>query len=319
MGAGPHLGGLFYMEIFSLTEVAPVFRYQYWNDVVTKRCAVASHKPLESEQDFHASFKASTIDDIQLCEMSASSHTWKRERHHIKSHNSGEFLLAAVNSGKAILQQDDKEVLVEKGNLVLYDTAKPFHILLEPESILLLRIPRDKIINTSHHAESCIIETIAPNNPVTALLISTIKELSTINHSQLSSVTQTQLVDSLLGLLGAALDIHCSNKDSYLQDDIFINAKKTLIKLSNEPQVALDEVANALGISTRQLTRVFARYGLSPIKWLWDYRLDKAHNLIKENPKLTITEVALNTGFNDSSHFSRAFSRKFGIPPSKVR
>ncbi|MDO5668222.1 MAG: AraC family transcriptional regulator [Alcaligenaceae bacterium] len=307
------------METFSLTEVAPTFRYQYWNDVVTKRCAVASHKPLGSEQDFHAFFKASTIDDIQLCEMSASSHTWKREKHHIKNHNSGEFLLAAVNSGKAILQQDDKEVFVKEGGLVLYDTAKPFRILLEPESILLLRIPRDKIINTSHHAENCILETIAPNNPVTALFINTIKELSTIKLSELSTVTQAQLVDSLLGLLGATLDIHCSAKDNSLQDDIFINAKKTLIKLSQEPQVSLDEVANALGVSSRHLTRIFARHGLSPIKWLWDYRLDQAYNLIKKNPKLSMTEIALNTGFNDSAHFSKAFSKKFGISPSRIK
>ena len=75
----------------------------------------------------------------------------------------------------------------------------------------------------------------------------------------------------------------------------------------------------ALGISSRHLTRVFARHGISPMKWLWDYRLDKAKRLLKENPTLSITEIALSTGFNDSSHFSRAFSKKFGVAPSRIR
>lgn len=307
------------METFTLTTVEPSFRYQYWNDVVTKRCAVASHKPLELEQKFHASFKASTLDDIQLCEMSASSHLWSREKHHIKDHNSGEFLLAAVNSGNAVIQQDNKEVTIKKGELVLYDTAKPFQILLEPESLFLLRIPRDRIINVSHLAERCTIEAIGSKNPVTSLFINTIKEFSAVNPSQLNTTTQTQLVDSIVSILGATLDLHCAEKSDFSRDDIFINAKNFLAKHAHEPQLSLDEVANSLSISSRHLTRVFARYGISPMKWLWDYRLDKAKKLLKEKKELTITEIALDTGFNDSSHFSRAFSKKFGLPPSGIR
>ncbi|NLB30108.1 MAG: helix-turn-helix domain-containing protein [Alcaligenaceae bacterium] len=314
-----YIGGLLSMETYSLATVEPTYRYQYWNDVVTRRCAVASHKTLESGEKFHASFKASTIDDIQLCEMSASSHSWRREKHHIKNHNSGEFLLAAINSGKAIIQQEGKEVLAQQGDLVLYDTAKPFQVHLEPKSVFLLRIPRNKIINASHTAEQCTIETIARKSSVTGLLINTINELSKINHSELTPLTQAQLVDSIIGLLGATLDIHCSSKSEFLRDDIFINAKNFLSKYAQEPQLSLEEVAMALGISSRHLTRVFARHGISPMKWLWDYRLDKAKRLLKENPTLSITEIALSTGFNDSSHFSRAFSKKFGVAPSRIR
>lgn len=307
------------METYTLATVEPTYRYQYWHDVVTRRCAVASHKALEPEQTFHASFKASTIDNIQLCEMSASPHSWQREKHHIKNHNSGEFLLAAINSGKAIFQQEGKEVVAQQGDLVLYDTAKPFQVHLEPESVFLLRIPRDKIINTAHAVEQCTIEAIAQKSPVSGLLINTINELSKINHSELSPLTQSQLVDSILGLLGATLDVHCSSKSDFLRDDLFINAKNFLSKYAHEPQLSLHEVAMALGISPRHLTRVFAKYGISPMKWLWDHRLDKAKRLLKENPTLSITEIALNTGFNDSSHFSRAFSKRFGMAPSKLR
>lgn len=135
----------------------------------------------------------------------------------------------------------------------------------------------------------------------------------------MTTATQTQLVDSILGLLGATLDIHSSSKTDYLKDEVFINAKNFLIKYAQDPELNLVDAANALGISSRHLTRVFARYGISPMKWLLDYRLDRAKRLLKENPKLTVTDIALDTGFNDPSNFSRAFSKKFGVPPSRVR
>jgi len=49
-----------------------------------------------------------------------------------------------------------------------------------------------------------------------------------------------------------------------------------------------------------------------------ELRLEKAMNLITNSP-LSLTEIALATGFSSSSHFSRLFTRHFGKPPSAFR
>jgi transcriptional regulator GlxA family with amidase domain len=47
-------------------------------------------------------------------------------------------------------------------------------------------------------------------------------------------------------------------------------------------------------------------------------RLHEARKILSLSG-ITITEAAFKTGFKNISHFSQAFSREFGTPPSEVR
>ncbi|MEO3414409.1 GlxA family transcriptional regulator [Roseovarius sp. CAU 1744] len=83
--------------------------------------------------------------------------------------------------------------------------------------------------------------------------------------------------------------------------------------------VDLDELARAAGVSPRQLNRLFReKLGRSTMGYYRELRLDKAQSLLRNSP-LSLTEIALATGFANSSHFSRAFTQHFGQPPSASR
>lgn len=79
------------------------------------------------------------------------------------------------------------------------------------------------------------------------------------------------------------------------------------------------EIARRLGISTRQLERLFHRHlGCSPKKYATDIRLNKARNLLLQT-ETSITEIAQACGFGSSSHFSRVYRARYGISPSLQR
>jgi AraC-like DNA-binding protein len=59
-------------------------------------------------------------------------------------------------------------------------------------------------------------------------------------------------------------------------------------------------------------------YGVSPGKWLLDRRLEHSASLLRTT-EMSVTEVMLECGFEDLSHFSRAFKEKFGQAPSAYR
>ncbi|WP_239494707.1 GlxA family transcriptional regulator [Roseovarius amoyensis] len=83
--------------------------------------------------------------------------------------------------------------------------------------------------------------------------------------------------------------------------------------------VPLGNLAAAAGVSERQLNRLFhGVLGRSTMLVYIELRLEKAMNLITNSP-LSLTEIALATGFSSSSHFSRLFTRHFGKPPSAFR
>lgn len=78
------------------------------------------------------------------------------------------------------------------------------------------------------------------------------------------------------------------------------------------------ELADRSNISVRQVERLFARHlGQSMGATYLAMRLDKAEELLRKTG-MQVTQVAFACGFKSSSHFSRAYSQRFGHPPSKA-
>lgn len=73
------------------------------------------------------------------------------------------------------------------------------------------------------------------------------------------------------------------------------------------------------GIGRRQLNRRFREtLNSTTMGFYRNMRLDVARRLIAQST-LTVTEVALATGFASSAHLSRAYRHRFGQPPSATR
>jgi len=82
--------------------------------------------------------------------------------------------------------------------------------------------------------------------------------------------------------------------------------------------VQLPRFAYLTGRSLATFKRDFEKiFHLSPSRWLQQKRLQEAHYLIKEKGQAA-SDVYLDLGFEDLSHFSFAFKKKYGVAPSKI-
>ena len=82
--------------------------------------------------------------------------------------------------------------------------------------------------------------------------------------------------------------------------------------------VHLNRFAYLTGRSLATFKRDFEHiFDTSPSRWLLQRRLQEAYYLIKEKG-LAPSEVYLETGFEDLSHFSHAFKKTYGVPPSRL-
>lgn len=78
-------------------------------------------------------------------------------------------------------------------------------------------------------------------------------------------------------------------------------------------------IAQDIGISVRQLERLFGRYmNLSPAKFAMELRMEKAQRLLVQTD-MPVTEIGLACGFTSMSHFSRVYRAHFGVPPKHQR
>jgi AraC-like DNA-binding protein len=87
------------------------------------------------------------------------------------------------------------------------------------------------------------------------------------------------------------------------------------------PALSAPQVAAAVGLSTRHLSRVFAEAGTSVPKYVLARRLEAARSLLEKPAanSMTIADVAHHCGFASAAHFSSAFSSRFGERATDVR
>lgn len=83
--------------------------------------------------------------------------------------------------------------------------------------------------------------------------------------------------------------------------------------------LSLEEFAKLCHRSLSRFKRDFRRhYSTSPGKWLLDRRLECASRLLTTT-SMPVTEIVFECGFEQPSHFSRAFKARFGQSPSEYR
>jgi transcriptional regulator GlxA family with amidase domain len=86
-----------------------------------------------------------------------------------------------------------------------------------------------------------------------------------------------------------------------------------------ENVIAPQAFANAVGISYRQLERLFRQsFEQSPARFYLDLRLKHARALLAETTD-SIQTIAFKCGFSSPSHFGRSFRRRFGTTPASIR
>ncbi|MBU6267949.1 MAG: GlxA family transcriptional regulator [Sphingomonadales bacterium] len=83
--------------------------------------------------------------------------------------------------------------------------------------------------------------------------------------------------------------------------------------------LSVAEIAGRMGMSKRQLERRFrTALAMSPQAAFMDVRLSAAQHLLAKTRK-SITMIALECGFCDSSHMSRVFRQRYGQTPFETR
>ena len=90
-----------------------------------------------------------------------------------------------------------------------------------------------------------------------------------------------------------------------------------IMKANLEDPLPPIHIAQQVGVSTRQLERLFGKHmQSSPKQYYLTLRLEKAKFLLVQTD-LSLTSIGIACGFKSQSHFSKCYRKHFGITPSK--
>lgn len=137
------------------------------------------------------------------------------------------------------------------------------------------------------------------------------KSLSPDNYSKFScKVDFINLIDALIK------NVRASQYNDKLK---LVNKGIEYINKNYNDPISISEIADILEIDRRRFSDIFQEVtGLSPIKYLTEYRLKEAKRLLKFS-SYTISEISDMTGYNDCFYFSKSFKKNVGICPRRYR
>ena len=96
-------------------------------------------------------------------------------------------------------------------------------------------------------------------------------------------------------------------------------ALRLIARGSLDDSRTVEDLADALGMTTRHLRRLFVRYaGASPAEVAATMRVQRAKRLVDESA-MPMSEVAFAAGFGSIRRFNAAFRAVYGRPPTAVR
>ncbi|KAF9125913.1 hypothetical protein BGX30_000235 [Mortierella sp. GBA39] len=131
------------------------------------------------------------------------------------------------------------------------------------------------------------------------------KGMLTLNEAQLQEATK--LLDLIL------TDGHEDNKALRIGEAV------TYIEEHFLQPITLQAMADKAYLSTRQFQRVFTRnYHTTPMDYVIRKRLDYSCTLLRY-PNLSISQVALESGFRDQNYYARQFRKVYNCTPSEYR
>ncbi len=128
------------------------------------------------------------------------------------------------------------------------------------------------------------------------------------------------MVHAYFHTLVAYLSRHYSTGNNRLSDKL-LNLAGSIAYLEGNflEDVTVRQLADLSFLSARQYSRVFKNaYKMTPKGYMIRLRLDYACTLMK-NSMLTLSQIAIESGFSDISFFSRLFKQKYGVSPKEYR
>lgn len=98
-----------------------------------------------------------------------------------------------------------------------------------------------------------------------------------------------------------------------------LSAVIQMMEANIEEPISPSILAKDVGMSTRQLERLFRRYlNRSPKRYYMELRLQKARNLLMQTD-MSVINVALACGFASPSHFSKCYRAQYNTTPYRER
>jgi AraC-like DNA-binding protein len=309
-------------SLFSTSHVAARDRAAYWIDMI---CDVFVQLDCTNTAErFHGEITDQTLGPLRLSRVDSNKQLVLRSPRQINKSCDDYFLVSLQLAGHGRVLQDGRAALLGPGDFALYDSTRRYTLAFDDEfTQLVLKTPRALLTDRLARAETCTALAIngsAGMGRVAAELLRAVtREAATLLPHEVERMAHT-LIDVFAATFGQSPIQQPVSPGSHRAAQLLC-VKMYIEDHLRDPELSPEHIARAHGISTRYLSKLFETGGTSVARFIWEQRLARIERDLGDATLTgrSISEIAFGWGFNDMSHFSRAFRARFGDCPRGYR
>ena len=304
---------------FDTCNVAAHERIDYWEEhcaenVVGLRCSCLSETGLAARYDYF------DLGRIKMIDINGDEHYIERSPKMLRRHEKDSAFLTLIVSGKVFVNRSGRCVVAEAGDVVLYDTNHPYiHGFPNHARQIIFEMPGDEFRQRfAGWSLKDLIHFGGASNPgriVPQTLQGVLRAAD--ERARARPGSQERMEHQIWEVMETAFSLTNGNTRSSYHAQIIQRARRLIDTHLHDQDLTSQSIAKSLGLSLRQLNRLFENEPLSLMELVMERRLEGARSDLLHHRGTSISDLACKWGFKSLAHFSRKFSEHFGISPSR--
>ncbi len=302
---------------WSTQAIAPGEQFAFWREAVCEAVLnVATEHPGEG---FFGDIACAQYGHLRFAAFRSARHEIRRLKSHIGRSGDAHYLVSLQRRGACRMIQDDGACELQSGDLGVVDGTRPFRVEF-PEAVdrIVAVIPHEQLHSRAPWLGRRPLRRIAASSPLSRALTFYLERLSGPDcASAVEAAVLSDNICNLVALMTAGSDGQRAVTVQPGLDEIILTLRQHLA----DPELSPRMLAARLRMSVRTVHKRFEEADTTFGQWVLDHRLAACRRAL-EDPRqspVTISEIAFGWGFNDLSHFSKAFKARFGLSPAQYR
>ncbi|MEV7287087.1 helix-turn-helix domain-containing protein [Streptomyces sp. NPDC093252] len=227
--------------------------------------------------------------------------------------------VALYGTGRAGVEQDGRQCLTAPGDLVVYETVRPYELRFwDPFDLVVLAIPRSLLGPHTDPLPSRTASAVPTDGGGRRLAAALLRDTAS-DLDACAGGGGPHLADALVSVVLSALAEQrpAARPAEDLADRILTHCLGRL----SDPGLTPESVARAHHISVRYLHKLLQRRGISFAAWVRSRRLERIRRDLAD-PALAdrgVPVIAAGWGVLDATHLSRALRAAYGQSAAEIR
>jgi AraC family transcriptional activator of tynA and feaB len=298
-------------------------KFDFWNEVICRTVVDLDCQPLE-RPCFEAHIGGFDAPGLGVYDIHTQAHLVYRNKAQIARLDSDALIINYVTEGCLQSEQDGRRVELPVGDAAVSDAERPYFLAFDrPLGCISVKVSKSALLRHGFGIDRITATSLSQRSTLHPLVLTYMRQLISAAPG-LSPAAGAKAAGVLRELVAASLQEVINGSAPRLSEHrsvALIRVKSFIEEHLHDPGLDPEAVARGVRLSVRYINQLFAAEETSVGRYIWQRRLDRVAARLNDPGCMatTLSAVALEAGFNNLSHFSRAFRQRFGTSAREYR